>query len=120
MTPVIIITIINISITIIIIFTIIIIIIIDINIKNIFIIINFLVQGWYCMPCKQWFLRDATKGEKPLPATVCFSIEHARPRDAYVETSNGITSYCSSGNIKDLSIQRQDDGNENVAKQHAH
>ena len=45
MTPVIIITIINISITIIIIFTIIIIIIIDITIKNIFIIINFLVQG---------------------------------------------------------------------------
>ena len=34
--------------------------------------------------CQQWFLqtgRCATKEEKPLRATVCFSIEHARPRD---------------------------------------
>ena len=36
------------------------------------------------LPCEQWFLqagRCATKEEKPLRATVCFSIEHARPRD---------------------------------------
>ena len=36
------------------------------------------------LSCKQWFLqagRCATKEEKPLRATVCFSIEHARPRD---------------------------------------
>ena len=36
------------------------------------------------LSCQQWFLqagRCATKEEKPLRATVCFSIEHARPRD---------------------------------------
>ena len=36
------------------------------------------------LPCEQWFLqagRCATKEEKPLRGTVCFSIEHARPRD---------------------------------------
>ena len=36
------------------------------------------------LSCQQWFLqaeRYATKEEKPLRATVCFSIEHARPRD---------------------------------------
>ena len=36
------------------------------------------------LSCQQWFLqagRCATKKEKPLLATVCFSIEHARPRD---------------------------------------
>ena len=36
------------------------------------------------LSCQQWFLqagRCATKEEKPLLATVCFSIEHARPRD---------------------------------------
>ena len=36
------------------------------------------------LPCEQWFFqagRCATKEEKPLRATVCFSIEHARPRD---------------------------------------
>ena len=48
-------------------------------------------------------------------ATVYFSIEHARPRDAYVKTSNAITSSCFAGNIRDLNIQRQD-GNENVNK----
>ena len=34
--------------------------------------------------CQQWFLQAghcATKEEKPLRETVCFSIEHARPRD---------------------------------------
>ena len=37
-------------------------------------------------PCEQWFLqagRYASMGKKPLRATVCFSIEHARPRDDY-------------------------------------
>ena len=33
----------------------------------------------------------ATKGKKPLRATVLFSIKHVRPRDAYVKTSNGVT-----------------------------
>ena len=46
------------------------------------------------VPCEQWFLqagRCATKVEKPMRATVCFSIEHAHSRDAYVKTSNAIT-----------------------------
>ena len=37
-------------------------------------------------PCELWFLkagRYASMGKKPLRATVCFSIEHARPRDDY-------------------------------------
>ena len=38
------------------------------------------------------FSRSDAMGEKPLRATVCFSIEHACPRDAYVKTSNDITS----------------------------
>ena len=59
--------------------------------------------------------RYATKGEKPLRATICLSIEHAYPRDAYVKTSNDITSSCFAGNIRYLNIQRQD-GNENVSK----
>ena len=36
--------------------------------------------------------------EKPLRATVSFSIEHARPLDAYIKTSNGVTSSCFTGN----------------------
>ena len=32
----------------------------------------------------------ATKGEKPLPATVCFSIKQACPHDAYIKMSNDI------------------------------
>ena len=38
------------------------------------------------VPCEQWFLqagRYASMGKKPLRATVCFSIEHARPCDDY-------------------------------------
>ena len=38
------------------------------------------------VPCEQWFLqagRYASLGKKPLRATVCFSIKHARPRDDY-------------------------------------
>ena len=38
------------------------------------------------IPCEPWFLqagRYATMGRKPLRATVCFSIEHARPLDDY-------------------------------------
>ena len=38
------------------------------------------------VPCEQWFLqagRYASLGKKPLRATVCFSIEHARLRDDY-------------------------------------
>ena len=38
------------------------------------------------VPCEQWFLqagRYASMGKKVLRATVCFSIEHARPRDDY-------------------------------------
>ena len=49
------------------------------------------------VPCELWFLqagRYATKEEKLLPATVCFCIEHARPPDAYVRTSNDITFVC--------------------------
>ena len=54
----------------------------------------------YCLsavPCELWFLqagRYVTKGEKLLRAIVCFFIEHARPRDAYVKTSNDITFVC--------------------------
>ena len=51
----------------------------------------------------------------PLRATFCFSIEHARPRDAYVKTSNDITSSCFAGNAWDFKIQRSD-ANENVKK----
>ena len=38
------------------------------------------------LPCEQWFLqagRYASMAKKPLRATVCFSIEHARPLDDY-------------------------------------
>ena len=45
---------------------------------------NFVVSA--LVPCEQWFLqagRYAAMGKKPLRATVCFSIEHARPRDDY-------------------------------------
>ena len=38
------------------------------------------------LACEQWFLqvgRYASMGKKPLRATVCFSIKHARPRDDY-------------------------------------
>ena len=38
------------------------------------------------VPCEQWFLqtgRYASMGKKPLRVTVCFSIEHALPRDDY-------------------------------------
>ena len=41
------------------------------------------------------------------------SIEHTRPCDAFVKMSNGITSSCFAGNIRDLNIQ-QLDGNENI------
>ena len=47
----------------------------------------------YRVPCEQWFLQvicSPTKGEKPLRATVCFAIEHARSHDDYVKKSNGI------------------------------
>ena len=40
------------------------------------------------VPCNQWFLQADcydTKGEKPLRVTVCLSIEHGRPRDAYIK-----------------------------------
>ena len=40
----------------------------------------------HLLPCEQWFLQEgryASMGKKPLRATVCFSIEHARPRDYY-------------------------------------
>ena len=53
-----------------------------------FIKLRFYIITWsICsVPCKQWFLqagRYASMGKKPLRATVCFSIEHARPRDDY-------------------------------------
>ena len=38
------------------------------------------------LPCEQWFLQDgryASMRKKPLRATVCFSIEHARPGNDY-------------------------------------
>ena len=38
------------------------------------------------IPCELWFLQDgryASMGKKPLRATVCFSIEHARPGDDF-------------------------------------
>ena len=40
----------------------------------------------FLVRCDQWFLQtmcSGTKEEKPLRATVCFSIEHARPRDDF-------------------------------------
>ena len=40
-------------------------------------------------------------------------IEHARRCDAFVKMSNGITSSCFAGNIRDLKNQQQD-GNENI------
>ena len=70
------------------------------------------------VPCEQWFLqagRCATKVEKPMRATVSFSIEHAHSRDANVKTSKAITSSCFGGNIRDFKIQRRD-GNENVKR----
>ena len=55
-----------------------------------------------------------TKGEKPPRATVWFSIEHARPRDAaYVKTSNYITFPSIERNIRDSYIQRCD-GNDEI------
>ena len=48
------------------------------------------------------------KGEKPLRATVNFSIEHTRPRKAYVKTS--LVSEETLGNIQ------SQEGNENVKK----
>ena len=41
------------------------------------------------------------------------SIKHARPRDTFVKMSNGITSSCFAGKIRDLNIQQQD-GNNNI------
>ena len=55
---------------------------------------------------------------RTLRATGWFSIEHAHPGDAYVKTSNSVTSSstsCFAGNIRDLNIQRQDD-NKDVNK----
>ena len=43
-------------------------------------------------PENSGFSRSDATGEKPPQATVCFYIEHARPRDAYVKTSSDITS----------------------------
>ena len=63
---------------------------------------NFTRLATYFVPCEQWFLLAgcyATKGEKPLPATVCFSIKQACPRDAYIKTSNDITSSCFARNV---------------------
>ena len=63
------------------------------------------------LPCEQWFLevgRYGAKGKKTLRATLRFSIKDARPRDAYVKTSNGVTSSHFAGKIWDLHIQRQD------------
>ena len=50
------------------------------------------------------------KGEKPLRATVNFSIEHVRPREAYVKMS--LVSEETLGNIQ------SQEGNENVKKKH--
>ena len=63
------------------------------------------------LPCEQWFLavgRYGAKGKKTLRATLRFAIKDARPRDAYVKTSNGVTSSHFAGKIWDLHIQRQD------------
>ena len=63
------------------------------------------------LPCEQWFLavgRYGAKGKKTLRATLRFSIKDARPRDAYVKTSKGVTSSHFAGKIWDLHIQRQD------------
>ena len=72
------------------------------------------------LPCEEWFLqagRYATKGEEPPPATVCFSIEHACPRDSYVKTSNVQVASLPLVAQETLGtyIQKQD-GNENVIK----
>ena len=64
--------------------------------------VRFMLKSWSIVPSEQCLLqarRYATKGEKPLRATVCFSVEHACPRDTYVKTSNGNTSSCFAGNI---------------------
>ena len=46
----------------------------------------------YVFPENSGFSRSDATGEKLLQATVCFSIEHACPCDAFVKTSNDITS----------------------------
>ena len=55
------------------------------------------------------------KEEKPLRATICFSIKHVRPCVAYVKTSNEITLSCFARNIRDFQIQWRN-GNKNVKK----
>ena len=67
-----------------------------------YVYVRFMLKSWSIVPCEQCLLqarRYATKGEKPLRATVSFSIEHACPRDSCVKTSNGNTSSCFAGNI---------------------
>ena len=62
-------------------------------------------------PCKQWFLQAgcyAMKGEIPLRATVCFSIEHL-----YIKMSNDITFFSLPGIIRNFRIQ-QHDSNEKI------
>ena len=63
---------------------------------NLFLIqsFNFTTLATYFVPCEQWLLLAGcypTKGEKPLHATICFSIKQACPRDAYIKMSNDIT-----------------------------
>ena len=60
------------------------------------------------LPCEQWFLavgRYGAKGKKTLRATLRFAIKDARPRDAYVKTSNGVTSSQRTSEISDTSTK---------------
>ena len=54
------------------------------------------VYDWYSWRCTASSVSPGrtqryTKGEKPLQATVCFCMGHARPYDVYIKTSNDIT-----------------------------
>ena len=84
-----------------------------------YVYVRFMLKSWSIVPCEQCLLqarRYATKGEKPLRATVCFSIEHACPRDTCVKWQHLLLFRRKHfGNIRNLNIQRQDD-NENVNK----
>ena len=56
-----------------------------------------------------------TREEKPLWATICFSIKHVRPCVTYVKSSNEITPSRFARNIRDFQIQKRN-GNKNIKK----
>ena len=80
-------------------------------------VINYTVNVW--IPCEQWFLqagRYFTKGEKWLWATVCFSIRHAHPRDAYMKCQITPLSLDSHETFRDFRIQQHDSNKKIMSK----